>query len=50
MTQTIALFGYEFAPTLLQRRFAGRLVCILIAVPLSVLAFAPIIIQTARIW
>jgi hypothetical protein len=52
MTQPIALFGYKFAfaPTLLQRRLAGRLACILIAVPLSVLAFAPVIMQTAQIW
>lgn len=52
MTHTIHLLGHEFmfASTLLQRQFAGRLVCILIAAPLILLAFAPLMLQVARMW
>lgn len=50
MSQTITLFGHNFilASTLLQRRFAGRLICVLIAVPIITLAFLPLMLQAAR--
>jgi hypothetical protein len=52
MTQTITVFGHEFAfaPTLPQRRFAGRAVCVLISAPLILMMFAPLLLQSARIW
>lgn len=52
MTHAITLLGstFVYAPTPLQSRFAGRVICILVAVPLSALAFMPLIVQAARMW
>jgi hypothetical protein len=51
MTHTIAVFGYTFAfePTLLQQRFAGRAMCVFVAVPLAMAAFTPLLLAAAKI-
>lgn len=39
---------FLFEPTLLQRQFTGRVLCLLIAAPLTLALFAPVVFQAAK--
>lgn len=50
MKQKMQLLGNEFRPMLFQRQFAGRVLCVAVAVPLMALLFTPLLYQAAQIW
>lgn len=50
MKQTIQIFGNEWRPTLFQRQFAGRVLCVATAAPLIALLLTPLLFQAAQVW